>query len=654
MVEWLLGCADVRFAVFAFGRIEASARLAALWDRRNITRLSLSPLAPLAADRLVASALPGMDAAARANLVRRAGGNALFLEELVRCAAEGRNELPLTVQAVVQNRLDRMSLRVREVLRAAAVFGQSFWTGGVTALLGGRSVGIELSELIMTEIVARQPESRIAGEDEWIFRQALVRDAAYEAILDEDRAELHLKAGNWLESVGDVDAGLIARHADAGGDHDRAARLYARATKQAYTNGAQLETALELANRGLACGAVGGVRVQLLIAKAQFSIFMGRLLDGIAAAEEAASISVGGSDMWSEAQRLTAAALIESGRAAEGDTRAAQALALPYARTISAANRASLLAVRVRGLVDCLRPGEALQTANEAVETARSSGAADALVRALDARVFAAGHMNDPSEVVATGTALIEAAESIGDIAFATRGRLNVGSALNHLGMFEEAQGMLERALFDARARRMRILEAFALHNLGMSYARLGNLDLGIDHQRQAARIADETTAARLRVNTRIYETVFLVWRGAPGDLATALNLARWAVEETRAQPALQVLAMFALSRVQLARRALDAAIDVARDANARLSAAPVEEWEEFIRLTLIEGLLMVGEEEEANAVLDVAFSALSERVRVIREQHHREAFVRRNEEVYRIAELAYHRLGRYFGQSGS
>jgi tetratricopeptide (TPR) repeat protein len=531
------------------------------------------------------------------------------------------------------------------------VFGQSFWTGGVRALLG-RSVDGELFELVTSELVAKQPESRISGEDEWIFRQALVRDTAYEAIIDEDRAILHLAAGQWLESVGDIDAGLIAKHADAGGDHERAARFYARATKQAYSNGAQLETALELANRGIACGATGAVRAQLLLAKAQCSNNMGRLLDGIAAAEEAVQLTVAGSDMWGEAQRLVSAALIETGRAAEGDARAAHSLHPAYTAAMSPAITAGLLAVRVRGLVDCLQPTEALRVANDAVTTAQASGAADALVRALDARLFAVAHMNDPSEVLITGGSLIEVSESIGEVTFSTRGRLNVGSSLNHLGMFEEAQAMLERALFDARERRMRILEAFALHNLGMSYARLGNLDLGIDHQRQAARIADETNAARLRINTRIYEIIFLIWRGAPGDLATALNLARWVVDETQAQPALQILAVFALSRVQLARRAIEAAVETARDANARLAAAPVEEWEELIRLTLIEALLASGEEQEANAALDAAFTSLSEHVMSIRYTHHRDAFVRRNAEVYRITELAYHRLGRYFQQS--
>ena len=166
------------------------------------------------------------------------------------------------MQALVQLRLDRMTPEVREVLRAGAVFGQSFWTAGVEALLE-RKVEDDLAELTVSEIVTKQPESRIAVTTKWMFRQALVRDAAYASILEEDRSVMHLAAGAWLEGVGDVDAGLIARHADAGGDLPRAALLYAKATRQAYTNGAQLETAYELANRGLACGAEGNVRAQL-------------------------------------------------------------------------------------------------------------------------------------------------------------------------------------------------------------------------------------------------------------------------------------------------------------------------------------------------------------------------------------------------------
>lgn len=645
LVDWLLGCADMRLGVFAFARPEIATRLPQLWERRNVTRLTLSPLSPLAADRLVAAALPNVEASTRANIVRRAGGNALFLEELVRCAAEGRDELPLTVQALVQLRFDRMSTSVRQVLRAAAVFGQSFWTHGIQSLLE-RNVDSELAELQSTEIITRQSESRIAGQEEWIFRQALVRDAAYASILDEDRSVLHLAAGSWLESVGDVDAGLVALHADAGGDRPRAAMLYARATRQAVTNGAQLETALDLADRGLACGADGGVRAQLLLAKAHVCFCMGRVQECLEVAEEAARYAPPGSDMWGEAQRLAATALIEIGRSADGDARAAWALHPELSASLSQPIRACLLAVRVRSLIDLQRPIEALQLGDYAVEAARLSGSLDATLRTLDARLFAVVHMNDLSEAVSAGASLMQAADSAGDVVLATRARLNTGSVLNHLGMFEEAQEMLERALADARSRRMRINEAFALHNLGMSLARLGNLDEGIDYQRQAARIADECNAFRLQIHARVYESVFLVWRGAPGDLGGALSIARYVADATQGHPALQVEGSFILAHAQLARRALDAAIESARDANQRLLAGPVEEWEEFIRLTLVEGLLAAGEAEEADTVLTAAFEALIDRVESIRRRDHREAFIQRNEEVRRLVDLVRERLG--------
>jgi serine/threonine protein kinase/tetratricopeptide (TPR) repeat protein len=645
MVDWLLGCPDLRFGVFAFARPEVQTRLPQLWERRNVTRLTLSPLSPLAAERLIAAALPGADPAVRASVVRRAGGNALFLEELIRYAAEGREELPLTVQALVQARLDRMSPALRQVLRAAAVFGQSFWTGGVEALLGAIA-GADLAELTMAEVITRQGESRIAGQDEWLFRQALVRDAAYASILEEDRTAMHLAAGAWLESVGDVDVGLIAHHADAGGDLPRAAALYARATKQAYTTGVQLSEIERRIDRGLACGAEGDVRAQLLIAKAQVSYFLGRLTDATSAAEEASRIGQPGSELWGEAQRIVATALIEAGRSADGDARAAWALG-PEFSGLSLPIRAALMAARVRGLIDLGAPGHALALADQAVEAAVASGALDATLRAMDARTFALMSVGDLSSAVTSGEALIETADSAGDLVLATRGRNNTCSLLNHLGMFEEAQAMAERALHDARGRRMRILEAFGLHNAGMSQARLGNLDEGISAQRHAARMADETGAARLRILARSYEAIFLVWRGAPGDLGAAHNLARFIGDETRQTPSLYWVGLFVMAKVQLARRYLESALEAAREVDRRLAAGPVEEWDEYMRLTFVEALLALDRKSEADAALDEAFKTVVAHATAIGRADHRRAFLTRNEEVRRIVDLGRERLGR-------
>lgn len=646
LVDWLLGCPELRFAVFAFARPELSSLRPTLWDRRNVTRLSLAGLAPQAAERLVTTALPALDADKRAAIVRRAGGNALFLEELVRCAAEGRDELPVTVQALVQLRLDRMAPGVREVLRAASVFGQVFWRSGVGQLMG-RDVEAELYELSVAEIATREPATRIRGQEQWQFRQALVRDAAYASIVEEDRAELHLEAGAWLESMGDADPALVARHAEAGGDLARAAALYARATRDALTHGAELEAALELAERGLACGAEGGVRAQLLLGKAQIAASMGKLSEATQAADEAATLAPPGSDMWGEAQRLLAASLIESGRAADGDARVVWALRPEISQGLSPPIRATLLSTRVRALVDLNMPTDALEVATTAVETARQTGIMHPYVRALDARLFALMNVGDQSGVIEAGPPVIEAAESIGDALNATRARVNMGSVLNLLGAYEEAQTLLQRALLDARARRMRILEAFSLHNLGMSYARLGALDEGLDYQRQAGRIGDETRAARLRVHARVYEAVILTWRGAPGDLSKARELVRFVVEEARSILPLQVTAAFVSAHVLLARRELEAAVEAARDANQRLAMGPVEEWEEYMRATLVDALYATGRDEEGDAVLDVAFRSLLARARGIRDPRYRHMFLTRHEEVQRIVALAHQRLGR-------
>lgn len=348
------------------------------------------------------------------------------------------------MQAVVQLRLDRMSADMRRALRAAAIFGQVFWTGGVGQFLE-RDVAQDLLELERSETITRQPQSRIAGHEEWIFRQALVREAAYASVLDEDCAEMHLAAGAWLESVGDADLGLIARHADAGGDLPRAVNLYAAATRQAYSNGAQLETALDLADRGLACGADGVVRAQLLVARAQVTQWLGRLNEAVDAAEQAAVIAPQGSDLWGEAQRLAAGALIESGRSADGDSRAAWSLRPEFGSHLSAPHpRVAPRRARARGLVDSVRPTEALRVADQAVETAKQCGA-EILVRAMDARLFALLSVGDIAEGIASGASLIPAAEALGGSPSSpTRARLNTCSLLNHTGMFEEAQHMAD------------------------------------------------------------------------------------------------------------------------------------------------------------------------------------------------------------------
>jgi serine/threonine protein kinase/tetratricopeptide (TPR) repeat protein len=650
LVDWILACPDIRFAVFAFAQGELDTRRPNMWGSARTKRMLLEPLADGMAERIVHAALPDLPEGKRQELVRRAAGNPLVLEELLRCVGEGRDELPLTVQAMVQLRLDRLDNSVREVVRAASVFGQTFWTGGLVALLD-RDVEDDLEQAEQEEIIVKQPSTHVAGQTEWAFRQALVRDSAHASLLDEDRKALHLAAGEWLEDAGNVDLGLIGHHFEVGGDRDRAAGIYARATQQALGNFGQMETALELAARGLACGASGGERAQLLLTQAHVFNRIGRLADSLTAAEQAATLVPEGSDMWVEAQRLHAASLIESGRATEGDARLSWALGDAFAKKLSPGRRSQLLAARVRGLIDLNQPNQALGLAEEAVASAKKAGKRGeaARLRALDARLIAFMMANRPEEAVIAGEELIEAADRAGDLQLASRARINSASALNYLGQYERAQRLLDHALPEVRSFRLRPLEASCLHNIGMAMARRGALDHGIEMQRDAARIADECGGARLAINSRIYEAMMLVWRGEPGDLRHAYELARHASEASRTLLSQQPVALFALARVQLARRELTEALTAATAAHRRLNDAPMEEWDEHIRLCYVQTLLACGKESEANDALAIAFETLHGRVSSINREEFRQSFVSRNDEVRQLLEMAEQRLGLRF-----
>src|SRR5262249_34071490 len=156
----------------------------------------------------------------------RAAGNALYLEELIRAVAEGHGDaLPETVVAMVGSRLLGFDAETRRHLRAASVFGQVFWRGAIAELSGADPALVQgvLDDLIRRGVIARRSEARFAGEEEFIFCNALLREAAYGALTDEDRALGHRLAAAWLERAGEGDAALLAEHYEKGGLAEQAA-----------------------------------------------------------------------------------------------------------------------------------------------------------------------------------------------------------------------------------------------------------------------------------------------------------------------------------------------------------------------------------------------------------------------------------------------
>lgn len=182
-----------------------------------------------------------------------------YLEELIRSANDrGTAELPGTVLAMVQTRLDQLEPAARRVLRAASVFGETCWNTGVVALLGQQPVAESaeswLRTLVDREILVRHPESRFLFARQLGFRHALLRDGAYAMLTDEDRRVGHELAGGWLVEAGETDPMTLAEHFERGVSRRRAAPWFLRAAEDA-NRGGDLEATVVRARRGLACDA---------------------------------------------------------------------------------------------------------------------------------------------------------------------------------------------------------------------------------------------------------------------------------------------------------------------------------------------------------------------------------------------------------------
>ena len=147
----------------------------------------------------------GTDTAAR--IVELAEGNPLFLEQLAAIGAEGGDApLPSTIHAVLAARIARLEPAERSLLEHASVQGRSFEAGALAALLGaaraGRRSPGQLVALVQKQLI-RPDRSAAPGEDVFRFAHALIREAAYQGLPKQRRAELHE---------------ALARRADAGSD----------------------------------------------------------------------------------------------------------------------------------------------------------------------------------------------------------------------------------------------------------------------------------------------------------------------------------------------------------------------------------------------------------------------------------------------------
>ena len=162
--------------------------------------LRLEPLAEDAVEELLPATLaPDL----RERIVRAAGGNPLFVHEMVAMAdeTEGDVTVPPTLQALLAARLDQLERSERSVLERGAVEGEIFHRGAVQALTGAEQVTPRLAALVRKQLI-RPDRAQLPGDDGFRFRHLLIRDAAYDALPKSTRAELHAAFARWLEEHG--------------------------------------------------------------------------------------------------------------------------------------------------------------------------------------------------------------------------------------------------------------------------------------------------------------------------------------------------------------------------------------------------------------------------------------------------------------------
>jgi predicted ATPase len=202
------------------------------------TRIELGPL-PATAVRQLAAAAGQSDLADE--IVRRTGGHALFVVEILRGLDANEAGLPQSLQAAVLARVARTGRQTEIVLRAGAVLGSAFDPRTAAVLAGvSATVAISCGERALTARLVV-----VAGR-QYEFANDMIREVLYATTPEPTRAAQHARALDIL--TGDPE--LVAFHASAIEDWPRSGRAWLLAAEQALRRFAAAD-AVNLATRAL-------------------------------------------------------------------------------------------------------------------------------------------------------------------------------------------------------------------------------------------------------------------------------------------------------------------------------------------------------------------------------------------------------------------
>jgi eukaryotic-like serine/threonine-protein kinase len=420
---------------------------------------------------------------------------------------------------MIQFRFESLRPELRLVLRAASILGGEVPLKGLAALLP--SMDSEGLELAITEIVANEilekKRPRDDGDRVYAFRHALLRDAAYVMLTDDDRRLGHALAGEWLDATGERDPLVLAEHFERGGLVERAIACYTDAASRALA-GVDTAGALAHAERGVRCGATGMALGALRTIQAEAHGWEGRNDLAQARALAATELLPRAHPQWfiAVAWGIQASVKLADGENVERlakDLRETLATERVEATSVLSATRglAYLLQVTDVGQGPLFRLMERLaQTLDprDAFTVSKIEGT----------RAVAAMAVGDLGETVRLAGRACDHFLEHGDLRAACPMLVGSGFAATEIGDYAEAERRLRIAIGIGEKLSLPNLLAGAKNNLGLALFRVGRIEEAIHLEQEAIAIAASVGDKRLEGIAHLYLARILLVEGRAED----------------------------------------------------------------------------------------------------------------------------------------
>jgi len=199
----------------------------------HVTRLTLNRLARAGVEAIVARlGGGGLSSEIVDGIIAHTDGVPLFAEELTKAVLEtGETSIPSSLHDSLMARLDRIP-DVKEVAQIAACIGREFDHDLLAEIVDLAEADLEssLGQLSSAELIFRRGP---AHNRQYLFKHALVRDAAYESLLRSRREALHGRIADSLSRRGETSPEILARHSEYAGRIEGAIDLWQKAGRLA-------------------------------------------------------------------------------------------------------------------------------------------------------------------------------------------------------------------------------------------------------------------------------------------------------------------------------------------------------------------------------------------------------------------------------------